>query len=198
MSSSKDWDKAVSRARDKKPEAANAAAPVDPSALVKPNTDTDLVTGFDQLPSALDFVEQITQESIADLASQLRSGELEMGEQWVALQPGQQIQGELLKSGTTKLASMQDPGVMVDVTTWHFKRDVPVPGGGTMPIRFSMVGAHQMNRQLPDYIGRAVTISKIGFQRSKQGRMVGIYQIFAGAVSKAFTNAIDATATEKQ
>lgn len=175
------WEQSVNRAR------ASAGLDTldssDVGALVK-TAPTEIMT-MDDLPGIGSLVENVTPEKLQELVEKLQGGKLEVGEQFVALQPGQQIAGTLRKQGTTLLPDLQNSGKMVEVKTWHFKH--------SSGMLFSMVGSYMLDRQLPAFMDREVTVMRGGQFKSKQNRIVSRYTCYSEAIAEV----IDAESVEK-
>lgn len=153
-------------------------------------TDDSLIAA--DIPSAAELVEKVTPGTLKALLARLQGGELEIGEQYVSIEDGMQITGTLLRQGETQLPDLQteegEAPRLVDVKTWHF-----LAGNG---LRFSMIGAYMTDRQLPAFMGREVTIMRLGSFRSKRGRIVTRYTCFAEKATDV-KNTIDVQSTER-
>lgn len=84
------------------------------------------------------------------LAELMKSGDFEAAEQFLTIEPGMMVEGQLLGSGTTTIESM-DPekkrnGILQEMPTFQMRL--------TSGARVSILGAAQLARMLPQYLGR--------------------------------------------
>jgi hypothetical protein len=121
----------------------------------------------------------VRRANAGSLAARMRAGEIEAAVQLFKLDEGTEITARVLKSGTTKIEDVNSKE-MKDVTTWQLHMldpDTFAPGP-----RVSILGSAQLDRQLPDLVGKVAIIARGGDIRIGKKVMT---EYFVGEVKNA-------------
>ncbi len=112
------------------------------------------------------------------LMALIASGDVEAAEQLIALEEGQMLEGQLTGCGTAILED-EKTGEPREVTTWKMTL--------TSGARVSFLGSAQLNRMLPEFLGRAgnTIIARGGESRIKGGKRVMTQYFVAGPKASA-------------
>lgn len=153
------FDKAVKRARGED---------IEETALAR--TDAPQTLGALGSDGVASLVRRADAQTLAD---RMRSGEIEAAPQLLTLEDGTEITARVLKSGTTEVESLNQPGVMETKTNWHLQLLDPetyAPGP-----RVSILGSAQLDRQLAEVVGKVAIIARGGTIKTKKGRQMTEY-----------------------
>lgn len=150
MAKSEEMNKAIKRVKDHEPSAEERALAT---------IEGDMSTEMEQFDPR-------------KLAAMVAAGEMEAGQQIMELEEGFMIEGQLLGRGDpAMLDDPNKPGEMRAVPTWRMR----LRSG----VICTFIGAAQLERQLPPFVGRKgnTIIARGATSRTKRGRQLTHYYV---------------------